>query len=259
MAMDGVMLSFAVREMQEKLLSGRIDKVNQPESDMLLLAVRSPGSNHKLLLCASPSYARVHTTQETYQNPIDAPMFCMLMRKFLGGGRITDIRQLNGDRVLYMAVENRDGREVHRGYVCFTPARPAVCAQLSYEGVEPSQLLESNLQQLLRMRELAAENGAQLVLFISPYEGAERDLADLLALHCFCEENDIPLIDYNLLYDQLGFDGNTDFFDMNHFNVYGAEKATRYFGRWVVENLGLEASPHPADAQFKADWDNRTW
>ena len=108
MAMDGVMLSFAVREMQEKLLSGRIDKVNQPESDMLLLAVRSPGSNHKLLLCASPSYARVHTTQETYQNPIDAPMFCMLMRKFLGGGRITDIRQLNGDRVLYMAVENRD-------------------------------------------------------------------------------------------------------------------------------------------------------
>jgi hypothetical protein len=153
----------------------------------------------------------------------------------------------------------RDGRDVHRGYVCFTPARPAVCAQLSYEGVEPSQLLESNLQQLLRMRDLAAENGAELLLFISPYEGAERDLADLLALHCFCEENDIPLIDYNLLYDQLGFDGNTDFFDMNHFNVYGAEKATRYFGRWVVENLGIEASPHPADAQFKTDWDNRTW
>lgn len=108
MAMDGVMLGFAVREMQEKLLNGRIDKVNQPESDMLILTVRAPGSNHKLLLCASPSYARVHTTQENYQNPLDAPMFCMLMRKYLTGGRITEIRQMHGDRVLYMAVENRD-------------------------------------------------------------------------------------------------------------------------------------------------------
>lgn len=108
MAMDGVMLGFVVREMQEKLLNGRIDKVAQPENDMLILAVRSPGNNHKLMLCASPSYARVHTTQENYQNPIDAPMFCMLMRKNLCGGRIVDIRQINGDRVLYMAVENRD-------------------------------------------------------------------------------------------------------------------------------------------------------
>ena len=108
MAMDGVMLMFAVREMQDGLLMSRIDKVNQPESDMLLLAVRAPGSNHKLLLCASPSYARVHTTRETYVNPVEAPMFCMLMRKYLMGGRITQIEQVKGDRVLHMTVENRD-------------------------------------------------------------------------------------------------------------------------------------------------------
>ena len=148
---------------------------------------------------------------------------------------------------------------MHRGYVCFPIARPAVCAQLSYEGVEPGQLIEENVTQLLRIRDLAEENGAKLVLFIAPYEGADRDLEFLLALNRLCEEKDIPLIDYNLIYDELGFDGDTDFYDMNHFNVYGADKATRYFGRWAVENFGLEATPHPADAQFQEDWDNRTW
>ncbi|MBE5776472.1 MAG: fibronectin/fibrinogen-binding protein [Clostridiales bacterium] len=107
MAMDGVMLSFVVEEMQQ-LVGSRIDKVNQPESDMLLLSVRAPGSNHKLMLCASPSYARVQTTKENYVNPVEAPMFCMLMRKYLSGGRIMKISQVKGDRVLYMAVENRD-------------------------------------------------------------------------------------------------------------------------------------------------------
>ena len=93
MPMDGLTLGFMVRELQETLPDGRIEKVTQPEKDMLVLTVRALGQNHRLLLSAAPSFARVHLTEASYQNPPDAPMFCMLLRKHLTGGRITKIVQ----------------------------------------------------------------------------------------------------------------------------------------------------------------------
>ncbi|MCR4886499.1 MAG: NFACT family protein, partial [Clostridiales bacterium] len=56
----------------------------------------------------APSFARAHLTQAAYQNPADAPMFCMLMRKHLQAGRITALKQLGGDRVLKITIENKD-------------------------------------------------------------------------------------------------------------------------------------------------------
>lgn len=108
MPFDGLTLGFMARELRETLADGRIERVNQPEKDMLVLLVRAQGANHRLLLSAAPSFARVHLTKAQYQNPLDAPMFCMLMRKHLTGGRITEIRQLDGDRVLKITVENKD-------------------------------------------------------------------------------------------------------------------------------------------------------
>ena len=108
MPMDGLTLGFMARELNETLLDGRIEKVNQPEKDMLVLLIRSQGKNHKLLLCAAPSFARAHLTEASYQNPPDAPMFCMLMRKHLQAGRITGLEQLGGDRVLKITIENKD-------------------------------------------------------------------------------------------------------------------------------------------------------
>lgn len=108
MPMDGLTLGFITRELQEALRDGRVEKVTQPEKDMLVLLIRSQGKNHKLLLSAAPSFARAHLTAAVYQNPADAPMFCMLMRKHLQGGRLTDIRQLGGDRVLRLTIENKD-------------------------------------------------------------------------------------------------------------------------------------------------------
>ena len=86
MPMDGLTLGFIARELQENLQDGRIEKVTQPEKDMLVLLIRALGKNHKLLLSAAPSFARAHLTGASYQNPPDAPMFCMLMRKHLQGG-----------------------------------------------------------------------------------------------------------------------------------------------------------------------------
>ena len=108
MPLDGLTLSFIARELQNTLLDGRIEKVTQPEKDMLVLLIRANGKNHRLLLSAAPAFARVHLTDAVYQNPMDAPMFCMLMRKHLSSGRITAIEQLGGDRILRFTVENKD-------------------------------------------------------------------------------------------------------------------------------------------------------
>ena len=108
MPMDGLTLHFAARELNEKLTQGRVDKVAQPEKDMLVLLIRSQGENHRLLLCASPNNARAHLTGQNLVNPMEPPMFCMLMRKHLLGGRVLSIRQLGGDRVLQIDIENTD-------------------------------------------------------------------------------------------------------------------------------------------------------
>ncbi len=105
MAMDGFTLSFVTREMNALLTGGRVDKVSQPEKDTLLLLVRSQGGNHRLLLCANANHARIQTTKEAYENPADAPMFCMLARKHLVGAHILSIRQLGGDRVVLLTLE----------------------------------------------------------------------------------------------------------------------------------------------------------
>ena len=106
--MDGLTLGFMARELKETLNGGKIEKVNQPEKDMLVLLIHAQGKNHKLLLSAAPSFARAHLTNASYQNPADAPMFCMLMRKHLQAGRITGLEQLGGDRVLKITVESKD-------------------------------------------------------------------------------------------------------------------------------------------------------
>ena len=99
MAMDGFTLGYLQQELSQVLTGGRVDRINQPEKDALLLLIRS-GGNHRLLLSANPSQPRAQRTSQSYENPAQPPMFCMLMRKHLLGARITAIRQVNGDRIL---------------------------------------------------------------------------------------------------------------------------------------------------------------
>lgn len=108
MPMDGFTLSFLQRELEALLAGGRVDKVNQPERDSLLLLIRSQGGNHRLLLCANANQARVQLTTQAYENPAEPPMFCMLMRKHLAGARLLTVRQLGGDRVLSIVFEGLD-------------------------------------------------------------------------------------------------------------------------------------------------------
>ncbi len=105
MAMDGLNLHASMIEMQRVLVGGKIDKVQQPERDELLLGVHTNCGNYKLLLSASAANTRAHLTEVKRTNPADAPMFCMLLRKRILGGRIISADQPNLDRVLVLTIE----------------------------------------------------------------------------------------------------------------------------------------------------------
>ncbi len=122
MPLDGLTLGFIARELHAILAGARIERVTQPEKDMLLLALRNNGKNYKLILSASPSFARAHLTQSQFVNPINAPMFCMLMRKHLTGGRLCAVRQLNGDRILLLEIESQDELGVMHPYQLYLEA-----------------------------------------------------------------------------------------------------------------------------------------
>ncbi|WP_417900602.1 NFACT RNA binding domain-containing protein [Bacillus haimaensis] len=108
MSFDGIFTYAMVRELKEKLESGRITKIYQPYKNELVLTIRSGRSNHKLLISAHPSYARIHLTEESYDNPSEPPMFCMLLRKHLEGSIITDIHQIGMDRIIVFDVKARN-------------------------------------------------------------------------------------------------------------------------------------------------------
>ena len=108
MPMDGLTLGFAAREINARITGGRIDKITQPEKDAIVLLVRAESTNYKLLLCASPNNARLHFTNQNFSNPLEPPMFCMLLRKLLLGGRIAGVRQIGGDRVIHIDIDAVD-------------------------------------------------------------------------------------------------------------------------------------------------------
>lgn len=108
MAFDGVTISCMVHELNEILAQGRVDKVLQPEYDEIILAIRSGGKNRKLVLSASSSNPRVHLTSVQKENPEKAPMFCMLLRKHLLGGKVVGVTQPDFERVVEFHIESRD-------------------------------------------------------------------------------------------------------------------------------------------------------
>lgn len=100
MPIDALFLSHLRAELEENLLACRIDKVQQPERDMVLLHLRGANGGGKLLLSASPNHPRLHLTTQSYENPAQPPMFCMLLRKHLTGGRLLSIAQPPMERVI---------------------------------------------------------------------------------------------------------------------------------------------------------------
>ena len=104
MALDGIFLNCVKKELGF-LIGGRVDKITQPSREEIIIAIRTRGGTEKLLFSASANSARVHITKENIENPKAPPMFCMLMRKHLGGGKLLDISQDGAERILYFDFE----------------------------------------------------------------------------------------------------------------------------------------------------------
>ena len=100
MALDGVFLNQVKNELTP-LIGGRVDKIHQPSREELLITLRTRDGAYRLLFNTGAGTARVHATKADIDNPKVPPMFCMLMRKQLSSGKLTDIRQDGFERILY--------------------------------------------------------------------------------------------------------------------------------------------------------------
>lgn len=106
MAFDGITIAAMVKELNDYLAGGRINKIAQPETDELLLTCRGPKGNCRLLLSASASLPLIYFTQKNKPSPLTAPNFCMLLRKHLSSARFLSITQPSLERVIRFELEH---------------------------------------------------------------------------------------------------------------------------------------------------------
>ena len=99
MAFDAYFLQAVLQDMKKRTLQGRVEKIHQPSRDTLILQLRCEAGREKLLFGINPANPRLYLTQASPENPQEPPMFCMLLRKHLSGGRLVDISQLPMERV----------------------------------------------------------------------------------------------------------------------------------------------------------------
>lgn len=108
MSFDGVVTRSIVRELQNKLLGARLNRIFQPEKDELSMMFYNKGNNYRLLISANSNNPRIYLSDYSKKNPQEPPMFCMLLRKHLLGGTILNIEQFNMDRIIFIDISTLD-------------------------------------------------------------------------------------------------------------------------------------------------------
>lgn len=120
MALDGIFLRHIKNEIESSALGARVSQIYQPNREELVFALRTYEGNKKLLLSARANSPRVNFCAKTPENPAQPPMFCMLLRKRIGGGKLVAVRQMDCDRVIFFDFEcvNELGDTVMITVVC---------------------------------------------------------------------------------------------------------------------------------------------
>lgn len=108
MAFDGITVHSLVNEFEDKLINGRINKIAQPERDELLMTIKTPTGQYRLILSVNASLPLAYLTENNKQSPLTAPNFCMLLRKHINNGRIISITQPGLERIIDMKIEHLD-------------------------------------------------------------------------------------------------------------------------------------------------------
>lgn len=106
MALDGITIANVVRELNEELAGGRVNKIAQPERDELMLTLKGKAGQKRLLISASASLPLIYFTDKNKPSPMTAPNFCMLLRKHIGSARIISVTQPGLERVIFMDFEH---------------------------------------------------------------------------------------------------------------------------------------------------------
>lgn len=105
MPFDGIVTFAAVKEFKDKLILGKIEKIYQPQPEQLLLTIHTKQGKQRLFISASGNHSAMYLVDETPENPLNPPVFCMVLRKHLGAARITDIVQHENDRIVEILLE----------------------------------------------------------------------------------------------------------------------------------------------------------
>lgn len=105
MALDGIFLRHIKNEIEQQALLARVSQIYQPNRDELVFVLRTFGGSKKLLLSSRANSPRVNFCEKTPENPAQPPMFCMLLRKRIGGGKLVSVRQAGCDRILFLDFE----------------------------------------------------------------------------------------------------------------------------------------------------------
>ena len=106
MALDGIVIANMVKEMNETILGGKINKIAQPEADELLLTIKNNKTQYRLLISAGASLPLIYFTRQNKPSPMTAPNFCMLLRKYIGSGKFTKIWQPGLERIIHFEIEH---------------------------------------------------------------------------------------------------------------------------------------------------------
>ena len=121
MPLDAICLSAVVRETAAQAEKTRIEKIQQPARDQVVLLLRG---GRRLLLCAGATQPRLHLTEQLRDNPSQPPMFCMLLRKHLAGGRILSVVQEPLERVVTLTIQAADELGEQRQWRLILEAMP---------------------------------------------------------------------------------------------------------------------------------------
>lgn len=108
MAFDAAAVRALTDELNNTIVNGRVDKIHQPEKDEITINIRTLTDSYKLVISASAAHPRVHFTSTSKKNPSSAPMFCMLLRKHIGSGKITAVEQVGFERIIKFSIESYD-------------------------------------------------------------------------------------------------------------------------------------------------------
>lgn len=106
MAFDGIVIANLVHELNQTILNAKINKIAQPENDELLLTCKGPEGQFRLAVSASAALPFLYLTSENKQSPMQAPVFCMVLRKYIANGRIIRIYQPHMERIINMDIEH---------------------------------------------------------------------------------------------------------------------------------------------------------